>query len=198
MQHDDCHPTLIVIGPSATGKSSVVRELAARGAVAVLPTWTTRPARPDERAGTIEHRFVREDEFRALETAGFFAGTVQLPGLPYQYGLPHLPALRGVDVPIVLARAMFLAQLLPLVTRPLVYQVEAPAEDAYRRLVARGSHTREVRARFDCRDVETAMGRQRADRVFVNDGALTSLADAIERALQIDAIEARTSAGATR
>jgi guanylate kinase len=201
MQHDECHPTLIVIGPSATGKSSVVRELAARGAVRVLPTWTTRPVRPDERDGAIEHRFVGDDEFRSLDDTGFFAGTVQLPGLPYHYGLPHLPTAPDRAVPVVLARALFLAQLLPLVACPLVYQVEAPAEDVYRRLVARGSHEREVRARFDCRDLETAIGRQCADRVFVNDGPLVALADAIEVALRYDmhaSAHASASAGAAR
>ena len=54
---------LVVIGPSASGKSSLVRELHRRRVIRVLPTWTTRPRRADERDGSLEHRFVSDERF---------------------------------------------------------------------------------------------------------------------------------------
>ena len=75
-------PVLVVIGPSASGKSTAVRELHRRGVAHVHPTWTTRPRRPDEGDGTLEHRFVTDAMFDELDAAGFFLGTVVLPGLP--------------------------------------------------------------------------------------------------------------------
>ena len=37
--------------------------------------------------GGLEHRFVTDAVFDGLEAAGFFLGTVALPGLPYRYAL---------------------------------------------------------------------------------------------------------------
>src|SRR3954447_16585781 len=96
------------IGPSGSGKSTVVRELAARGLVTVHPTWTTRPRRADERQGSLEHRFVSDDEFDELCRRGFFIETVSLFGLPFRYGLPPLDgdsAGPGGPVDAVMLRA---------------------------------------------------------------------------------------------
>src|SRR5436309_1716713 len=49
---------LVLIGPSACGKSTVARALAEQRLVTLLPTWTTRPRRRDEHGNTAEHRFV--------------------------------------------------------------------------------------------------------------------------------------------
>ena len=84
-------PSLLVfIGPSGTGKSSVVRGLADRGVVTVHPTWTTRPRRRDELAGSVEHHFVSEAEFLRRRDDGFFLHSVQMFGMPYWYGLPTI------------------------------------------------------------------------------------------------------------
>src|SRR5579864_8816035 len=90
--HAPSMPSLVVvIGPSGSGKSTVVRELYRRGVVRAIPTWTTRPRREDERAGSVEHRFISDAVFDALDARGFFDETATMPGLPYRYGLPHLP-----------------------------------------------------------------------------------------------------------
>src|SRR5205085_11400244 len=85
-------PVVVVIGPSASGKSTLVRELHRLGLVDVRPTWTTRPIRPDEADGSLEHRFVTDAEFDRLKNAGFFLDTVEMFGLPYRYGLPRSTA----------------------------------------------------------------------------------------------------------
>src|SRR4051812_28800945 len=107
-------PVVVFIGPSGSGKSTVVRELADRGLVTVHPTWTTRPRRADEQQGSLEHRFVSDDEFDELCRRKFFIDTVSLFGLAYRYGLPPLddgsagatsPALHAAPVDAVMLRA---------------------------------------------------------------------------------------------
>ena len=180
--------TLIVIGPSASGKSTVVRALERRGMVRVLPTWTTRPPRPDERDGALEHRFVTEAEFDELWGAGFFLGTVRLPGLQYRYGLPHLRLPDGPTdvVGTILARAPFLEALKAFVPSALVYQIEDTTSRARLRLLERGCDENELRARLDCNAEETAAGRAIADRVFTNDATIVDLVDNVAAALRND------------
>jgi guanylate kinase len=178
---------LAVIGPSASGKSSLVRELHGRGIVRVHPTWTTRPRRPDELAGSPEHRFVSDDTFDALAARGFFLDTVEMFGLPYRYGLPALAsASAGGLVDAVMLRAPLVDRFTALVGRPLVYQVEDTSERPCRRLLERGSDRAEVVARLDDNVREIALGREVADRVFANDGSLDDLADAVAAALAVD------------
>ncbi|HUI48448.1 MAG TPA: hypothetical protein VL119_07110 [Acidimicrobiia bacterium] len=179
-------PVLVVIGPSASGKSAAVRELHQRGVVHVHPTWTTRPRRPDESDGTLEHRFVSDAVFDELDAAGFFLGTVTLPGLPYRYALPRV-TLRG-DRPVdtIMARAPFVALLAPHLPEQVVYEIEDTPERARERLVARGSDAQEIDARLAGHRGELEAGRALAARCFVNDGTLDELVGAITEALCVD------------
>ena len=177
---------LVFVGPSGSGKSSVVRELHRRGVVAVTPSWTTRPRRPDEVGGSLEHRFVTEEEFAALEAAGFFLGTAALFGLPHRYGLPPVAAADGAAVPAILVRA----PLLPLVGRHfpdrVVYQVEDSAARVRERLAARGVSGPALGTRLTGYEQERDEGRRRADRVFVNAGTLADLVDEVAAAVAAD------------
>src|SRR4051812_7880875 len=141
-------PVLVVIGPSASGKSTAVRELDRRGIVRVHPTWTTRPRRLDEAAGAFEHRFVTDEMFDVLERDGFFLGTVALPGLPFRYALPK-PALDATGpVDTVMARAPFIEPFAQFFPERLVYQIEDTIDRAHTRLIARGSDDHEIVARL--------------------------------------------------
>ena len=179
-------PVLVVIGPSASGKSASVRELARRELVRVHPTWTTRARRPDEDAGAPEHRFVTDEVFDELEAAGFFLGTVALPGLPFRYALPR-PALRD-DGPVdtIMARAPFVDLFAEYFPHRLVYQIHDTEARAAARLRARGTSDEEVAARLANHAAEVDAGRALAARVFMNDGSLGALADAIADALTHD------------
>ena len=70
--HAYLNDLLVLVGPSATGKSTVARALADRGLVTVLPTWTTRPRRRDEPGDTLEHRFVDDARFDRLSARRAF------------------------------------------------------------------------------------------------------------------------------
>src|SRR5438445_13789022 len=98
-------PVLVIIGPSACGKSSVVHHLHEPRLVTVCPTWTTRPRRDDEKNGSLEHRFVSDDAFDILCSRGFFLDTVAMFGLPHRYGLPPLAPPDDGRVNAVMLRA---------------------------------------------------------------------------------------------
>lgn len=177
-------PVLAVIGPSASGKSSAVRALAARGLVRVHPTWTTRPRREDERDGTIEHRFVDDATFDRLQADGFFVDAVPMFGLPHRYGLAHIVPASDGAIDAVMLRAPLVARFATLVTTPLVYQVEDARADA--RLRPRRTGAADLTARLADNRTEREAGRKLADRVFVNDGALGALVDEMAVALVAD------------
>ena len=181
-------PLLVVIGPSASGKSSAVRELHRRGVVHVHPTWTTRPRRPDESAGSLEHRFVTEGTFDECEAAGVFLGTVTLPGLPYRYALPQVTLSEDGPIHTVMARALFLDLFAPHFPDRLVYEIDDTFERARQRLIERGSDAHEIDARLAGHHAEIEAGRRIASRVFVNDGTLDELVGAITAALHTDVL----------
>ena len=91
---------LVLIGPSATGKSTLARALADRGLVSLVPTWTTRPRRPDEPGDTAEHRFIDTAGFNRLRAERALLAESRLPDLPYRYGLPRLDGLTGIALVI--------------------------------------------------------------------------------------------------
>src|SRR3954451_18151247 len=137
--HPRTHRMVAVIGPSGSGKSSLVRELDRRGLVRLHPTWTTRPRRADEAHGSPEHRFVSEEEFDGLEAGGFFLATASLFGLPWRYGLPHVAAPAGERADLVMLRAPVVERVRRQLGLGVVIQVvDEPARVAHR-LRARGS-----------------------------------------------------------
>jgi ribose 1,5-bisphosphokinase PhnN len=176
---------VVVIGPSATGKSAFVRRLHERRLVTVHPTWTTRPRRPDERGGSVEHRFVSEERFARLRAEGFFAETARPFGLPHRYGLPPVAPAGPVD--LLMLRAAWVGRCARLVDRFVVYQIEACPRRCMLRLAGRGSSLTEIAARMAEHRREAALGRALADRVFLNDGPLDLLVDAVARAIAQDA-----------
>jgi ribose 1,5-bisphosphokinase PhnN len=179
-------PVLVVIGPSASGKSTAVRELHRRGVVRVHPTWTTRPRRPDESAGALEHAFVSDAEFDARAAAGFFLGTVALPGLPFRYALPRPSLAETGRIDTIMARAPFIDLFADFFPHRLVYQIEDTYERACARLLERETSAHEIAARLREHDAEVTAGRSLSARVFANDNTLEGLVGDIAAALRVD------------
>lgn len=178
--------TVAVIGPSASGKSSVVRELARRGVITVHPTWTTRPRRGDEVAGSLEHRFVSDATFDQLCDDDFFHETVEMFGLPHRYGMPpHRPAGDGT-VDLVMVRAPLVDRFRLHVPGAVIYLIEGDEGQAERWLTSRGCQEDDLEARVRDNTAEIELGRRLADRTFRNDDTVAALADRIEAALGVD------------
>ena len=180
-------PVLVVIGPSASGKSMVVRELHRRGLVRVHPTWTTRRPRHDELAGSPEHRFVSDEVFDDLVAHGYFVDTVTLFGLPHRYGLPPVAVSTSGPIDAVMLRAPLVARFARLVPDHVVYQIESDPDQARERLLDRGCIGAELAGRLVDNNREITCGRRIADRIFVNDGTIDELVDEVVAALATDA-----------
>jgi guanylate kinase len=173
----------VLIGPSGVGKSSIVRALHRRGAITVLPTWTTRPARSGEIRRCLDHRFVDEVEFGRLARAGFFRVIGAHPGQRYEYGLPRLGAGSGRLAAVVL-RANHVARVATPDT--LVYQLCAPAALAEARLRRRGDRAEDVAVRMAAYEAEVAYGADLAGRCFRTDRAVPVVVAEILAALRAD------------
>jgi guanylate kinase len=179
-------PLLVLIGPSGAGKSTVVRALAAAGVVDVNPSWTTRPPRPGELERCVEHRFVTDREFDALDRRGLFVETIRAFGLPYRYGLPAVRTPQDGAAPVLMLRAPHVTVLRRHYDRASIYQVEDTRERVAARLAARHADPAELGTRLRDYEVEVALGRVEAGRVFVNDRDVASLVSAVREAIAAD------------
>ena len=65
---------LILLGESASGKSSIVRHLVKEYGFKNIVTYTTRPPREGEKDG-IDYHFISEEQFLKYQAEGFFAET---------------------------------------------------------------------------------------------------------------------------
>ncbi|HVF33450.1 MAG TPA: hypothetical protein VM933_10490 [Acidimicrobiales bacterium] len=194
-------PILLVIGPSGSGKSTLVRTLAGAGHLRVHPTWTTRPRRPDEAAGSLEHRFVDDATFDRLQREGRFVDAVALFGLAHRYGLPPLDRPAHADdgcsrtgrLDTVMLRAPLVERFRRVFPdRPaVVVQVEDDPRRLRRRLLERGGTPDELAARLTDNRAEVLLGRRVADHVVVNDGTVDDLA---ARVLELVAPHTQASA----
>ena len=188
---------LVIIGPSASGKSSVARELHRRRVLRVHPTWTTRPRRDDERVGCPEHRFVSDAAFDRLYAQGFFLETVAWAGGTHRYGLPPVADPPDGLVDAVILRAPFVEAFARRHGGDqLVYQIEDTVERARHRLALRGCPAGELAARLTSHQRERLAGHRVAQRVFVNDQSLAVLVEAVAAALRDDVADHPTEQGA--
>lgn len=177
---------LVIIGPSGAGKTTVINLLQERGLIVVTPSWTTRPARPEEASGAVEHHFVSDQEFTKKEAEGFFLDSVQMFGLPFKYGLPKIEAPASGVIPTVMLRA----SLLPLLQKHhdnfVIYQIEDDLNKIKDRLLKRQSEGQELGSRLEDYQKEVTAGQKIANRVFSNQTTVDALADQIAKALNED------------
>jgi guanylate kinase len=179
-------PVLVLIGPSGSGKSVVARELHRSGLIAVTPSWTTRPRRGDEVDGTIEHRFVTEEEFDVLDRDGFFLEVVQPFGLAYRYGLPQVQPPEAGRVPAILVRAPLMSLVAKHFPDHVVYQIEDTYDRASARVLAKERSASDLGTRLGDYDAERWLGRQFADHVFSNSTSVAELVTSVAVAISED------------
>lgn len=175
---------LVVIGPSGTGKSALVRELIREGVIDLNPSWTDRPRRTHELNGIPEHRFVNAEEFSRLQGQGFFLEVVEPFGLPHRYGLP--PLTQSESVPTIMVRAPMMSLVAKHFPLHRTYQIECGLARARARMVERGDDESELGARLDEFEAEARLGRVHADRIFLNDRSLEDLVKQVRAALRED------------
>ena len=74
---------IILVGESASGKSSVERMLAEKYGYEPIVSYTTRPPREGE-VGGVDYHFISDEEFNERKENGFFAETATYNN--WQYG----------------------------------------------------------------------------------------------------------------
>lgn len=177
-------PLLVLIGTSASGKSTLARRLHRQGVIHLTPSWTTRPRRADERQGSLEHRFVTDTEFDRLAGEGFFIEAVEMFDLPYRYGLPPVQDPGGGRVPAVMLRAELVGLVAKHYAHAVVYQIEDSRERVHDRLHRRDQD--QLGSRLDRYETERSSGRRIAARTFVNSASVDLLAERVKGALLQD------------
>lgn len=185
MTTDVTEPRLVVLaGPSAVGKSTVVKGL--QESVPDLffsVSMTTRDPRPGEVDG-VDYHYVTVDDFRKAIEAGRMLewaeihGGLQLSGTPRGPVEDALAAGRPVLVEVDLAGARNVKKLLP--DAETVFLAPPSWDDLVARLTGRGTESEEVIARRLETAREELDSAGEFDRVVVNDDldtAVSSIAD---------------------
>lgn len=66
----------IIVGPMASGKTTISKQLEEEFGLERIVTYTTRPKRAKEKDG-VDYNFITEEEFDAMEKLGYFAETTE-------------------------------------------------------------------------------------------------------------------------
>lgn len=177
---------LFIIGPSGVGKSSLLLELSKKGIIQLTPSWTTRPARIDEKNGSIEHVFVEENEFNKLKKDNFFIETFTLFGLPYQFGLPRIKNPNDGAIPAMVLRSYLVPVMAKHYPDHIIYAIEDDYIKVSGRLQARLARGELIGKRLEEFDQEIKIGRKLANKTFKNDSTIENLARRVQKATAID------------
>lgn len=144
-------PVMVLSGPSAVGKSTVVRCLRDRvDDLYFSVSVTTRAPRPGERDG-VDYTFVTHGEFQRLIDAGELLEWAEIHGGLHRSGTPAAPvraataAGRPVLIEVDLAGARAVKKAMPEAVS--VFLAPPDWETLEHRLTGRGTETPEVMAR---------------------------------------------------
>ncbi len=170
---------VVLAGPTAVGKGTVVRALAeARPEIWVSVSATTRAPRPGEVDG-VHYFFVSDDEFDQMIADGALLEWATVHGT-HRYGTPRRPVeerLAG-DVPCVLEIDLQGARQVREAMPEALFVFLAPPswEELVRRLVGRGTETEEERERRLRTAREELAAVSEFDEELVNDDLETAVA----------------------
>ncbi|MCD2106752.1 MULTISPECIES: guanylate kinase [Rhodococcus] len=164
---------VVLAGPSAVGKSSVVRELRTRLPELVFSvSATTRDPRPGEVDGK-DYRFTSREEFQRMIDSGELLEWAEIHGGLQRSGTPAVPieealeAGKPVLVEVDLAGARAVRKAMPEAL--LVFMAPPSWDVLVQRLTGRGTETEDVVARrLETARVELA-AQDEFDTVIVNE-----------------------------
>ncbi|NDK67905.1 guanylate kinase [Rhodococcus qingshengii] len=164
---------VVLAGPSAVGKSSVVRELRTRLPELVFSvSATTRDPRPGEVDGK-DYRFTSREEFQRMIDSGELLEWAEIHGGLQRSGTPATPVEEALEagkpvlVEVDLAGARAVRKAMPEAL--LVFMAPPSWDVLVQRLTGRGTETEDVVARrLETARVELA-AQDEFDTVIVNE-----------------------------
>ena len=169
---------LILIGPSASGKTEVAKLLIAKYGLKKLVTYTTRPIRASETDG-IDYHFLTAEQFLKLKEAGEFVETTNYNG--NLYGSRKCDVCEGK---VVVLEANGLNAFLEQIPEKIcsVY-LETPKAIRKQRMIDRGDNPRDIECRLASDDLLFDKSRfKRIDFTVENAGiSLEELTDRIAK-----------------
>lgn len=166
----------IIIGKSAAGKDSVVKELCEKHGFRRIVTYTTRPKRPKEKDG-VDYHFVDDETFlKMIENEEFLEyRTYQASFGDVSYGSAFKDFENAENGVIILTPGGLEEVKKRMEERHLRYtSVYLKAKDSILidRLKKRGDQTEEIFRRLNC-DAQDFKGiEDKVVHIFVNDGTL--------------------------
>lgn len=145
---------LILIGQTASGKTTIRDQLVEEGLFRPIITYTTRPKRSGEVDG-VDYRFVTEDEFDAMFKMGMFAETTEYNAAfgycrygslidDYRYGFNSVVILNPDGV----KQLKMLEEEGEIHNRIFVLMLDVDQETLVKRALARGDKPEEINRRI--------------------------------------------------
>ncbi|TVP94643.1 MAG: hypothetical protein EA374_06335 [Acholeplasmatales bacterium] len=172
---------LVLIGPSASGKTEIARLLIERHGFKKMVTYTTRPPRLHEVNGR-DYHFLSKKEFLVKEKLDFFLETSFYSGHYYGTAFKDAAHDKVLIVDIRGARALYET----LKDAIMIFFIKTPESIRHARMVARGDAKNDIATRlaFD-RDYFNIEALPHVDRIIDNsDADLLELTEAICREYQ--------------
>lgn len=169
---------IILVGESASGKSTIEKELVDKYHFRKIVTYTTRSPREGEKDG-IDYHFISEDEFLNLESKNFFCETAQYNG--WHYGTAREDC---DDNTVLVATPHGLRQLKKNPDLHIVsFYIDVPRRDRLVKILQRGDNIEEAYRR-SLSDVGQYDGiEDEVDFIIQNDGYKRSVNEIVEEIL---------------
>jgi guanylate kinase len=169
---------LILLGPSASGKTESAKIMINRYPISRVVTATTRPKRASEIDG-FDYHFFSEMEFEKRKSQGYFAETAYYNG--FRYGTPN-PELR--DDKLIILEPQGLASFLHLKRSGIVaIYLKTDEETRQTRMQLRGDDQAAIAKRIQQDRIDFALERTQGLDLVIDTTAI-SLSDLADRIYQ--------------
>ena len=170
---------IVLVGESASGKSSIERELVALGFNKIV-TYTTRPMRKEDINGKTYH-FISEEQFNDMVEKNLFAEHASYNG--WQYGTAKEDC---TDDKVVVLTPHGLRQLKKNIDLKIIsFYIKVPRRDRLIKILERGDDIEEAYRR-NLLDVGQFDGiEDEVDYVIRNEGYKRSIVDMVYRVVML-------------
>lgn len=177
---------LILMGKTASGKDSVVKELVMRYGYTYLVPYTTRPPRKNEVKGK-DYHFISERDFSKKVKHGFFIEwqSYDTAHGVWNYGVAAKDFYEASDKTVVILTPDGLADIIDLLYSDTVVYLDVSEKTIFSRLLLRGDDIDEARRRITADSHDFANAAKMADYIVRNEhSTIKDVAKQINRIME--------------